>query len=636
MKSCVDRLHPVALAAACAVLPSLFLPSPVRAQSAPTPQLKENVVTATRTSQPIGDVVADVTIIDRETIERSGAVGLADILARVPGFQFTRNGGIGNSTNVFVRGGESRHTPVLIDGVRVESQTISGGASWSSIPISQIDRIEIVRGPTSAVYGSDAVAGMIQIFTKKGQGAFSPLVTVGYGSYNTRRVDLAASGAVGAVDYSVGLSEGSSDGFNVRPIAGQNPDADGYKSHGANARIGWQLHANHRLEANILQNHMDAQYDSGLTRDYRRISDLQTLGLAWQAQWSDRYSTRLSLSQGMDSTEEGANGSSPTLSYDKSTISALLLQNEYRIGAHLLSATLESRRDRFTLVGSAAVPTGSSAIQRSRSLDGVALGYGWSAGAHTVQFNARHDNDSEFGGKSTGSAAYAYAITPAWKASASAGTSFRVPTLYQRFSIYGVPTLRPESGRNVEVALKYTQGASQYGVTAYRNRVSDLLTFVSGNGPCTNGGPPTTVANRGCYANTALAQYTGLTFTAAETIGNVYLHASLDLQNPKNLATNRTLPRRSRQYGTFGAETRVGNWTVASDVLMASHTQDSDSSNVILPGYTLVNLSAATPLGRDWKLIAKLDNLTDKNYQTASTYASARRTLYVGLTWAPQ
>src|SRR6476620_3447231 len=111
----------------------------------------------------------------------------------------------------------------------------------------------------------------------------------------------------------------------------------------------------------------------------------------------------------MDSTEEGANGSSPTLSYDKSTISTLLLQNEYRIGAHLLSATLEGRRDRFTLVGSAAVPTGSSAIQRSRSLDGVALGYGWSAGAHTVQFNARHDNDSEFGGKSTGSAAYAYA-----------------------------------------------------------------------------------------------------------------------------------------------------------------------------------------------------------------------------------
>jgi vitamin B12 transporter len=138
------------------------------------PQLREMVVSATRSAQPIGDVVADVTIIDREAIERAGPVGLADILVRVPGIQITRNGGTGANTGVFVRGGESRHTPVFIDGVRVESQATAGGASWSNIPISLIDRIEVLRGPSSAVYGSDAVAGVIQIFTKKGQGPFAP------------------------------------------------------------------------------------------------------------------------------------------------------------------------------------------------------------------------------------------------------------------------------------------------------------------------------------------------------------------------------------------------------------------------------------------------------------------------------
>jgi vitamin B12 transporter len=630
---------PLALAAAfplafLAAFPALSQTTQV-AQAGATPQLKEMVVSVTRSAQPISDVVADVTIIDRETIERAGPVGLADILVRVPGIQITRNGATGANTSVFVRGGESRHTPVFIDGVRVESQTTAGGASWSNIPISLIDRIEVLRGPSGAVYGSDAVAGVIQIFTKRGQGPFAPSVTLGYGSYNTSRVELAASGSAGAFDYSLGLTQGQSDGFNARTIAGQNPDADGYKSLGANAKLGFQVNPDHRIEANVLQSHMDSQYDGGPTRDFRRIGDLQTLGLQWDAKWSDQYSTKLAITQGTDANEEGLNGSTPQISYDKSTISTLLFQNEYRIGAHLLSATLESRRDVFRLVGSAAVPAGTSAINRDRSLDGVSLGYGWSGGAHTVQFNARHDRDSEFGGKTTGSAAYAFALTPQWKVSTSAGTSFRVPTLYQRFSIYGTSTLKPESGRSVEAALKYSQGSSQYGVTVYRNRLTNLLSFVSGNGPCINGGPPTVLANRACYANTAQAQYTGLTLTAAETVGNVHIHGSLDLQNPKNLITNRTLQRRSRQYGTLGAEMPAGGWQLATDLVMASHTFDSDTSNVVLPGYSIMNLSATTALSRDWKLVAKLENLTDKIYQTANTYASARRTLYVGLTWAP-
>ncbi|WP_431095943.1 TonB-dependent receptor domain-containing protein [Polaromonas aquatica] len=642
MKTCVfhARLAALPLAAAAAFPAAFFAASPALSQTAAqagtAPQLKEMVVTATRSAQPIGDVIADVTVIDRETIERAGPVGLADVLVRVPGIQVTRNGGIGSNTSVFVRGGESRHTPVFVDGVRVESQTTAGGASWNNIPLSLIDRIEIVRGPSSAVYGSDAVAGVIQIFTKRGEGPFSPSVTVGYGSYNTSRVELAASGSAGAFDYSLGLTQGQSNGFNARTVATQNPDADGYKSLSANAKLGLQISPDHRVEANVLQSHVDAQYDGGLTRDFRRISDLQTLGLQWEAKWSGQYSTKLAITQGTDSGEEGLNGSTPQISYDKSTISTLLFQNEYRIGAHLLSATLESRRDVFRLVGSSAVPRGMSAINRDRSLDGVSLGYGWSGGAHTLQLNARHDTDSEFGGKTTGSAAYAFALTPQWKVSASAGTSFRVPTLYQRFSIYGTSTLKPESGRSVEMALKYSQGTAQYGVTAYRNRLTNLLSFVTGNGPCLNGGPPTVLSNRSCYANTAQAEYTGLTFTAAETLGNVHLHGSLDLQNPKNLVTGRTLQRRSRQYGTLGAEMPLGGWKLAADLVMASRTFDSDNSNVVLPGYSLVNLSATTALSRDWKLVAKLDNVTDKAYQTAGTYANGRRSVYVGLTWAPQ
>lgn len=613
MKTCVShaRLATLSLALAAAF--------PAFSQSSVPPQLKETVVTATRTEQPVGEVVADVTVIDREVIERSGAVGLVDVLARVPGIEITRNGGTASNSSVFVRGGENRHTAVLIDGVRVDAQTTSGGTSWNAIPLSQIERIEIVRGPTSAVYGSDAVAGVIQIFTKKGQGPFAPVLSMGYGSHHTHRLDFSASGSVDVFDYSFGVSEGSSGGFNARPIAGQNPDADGYKSSSANAKVGLQLAANQRLQATVLQSRVDSQYDSGLTRDYRRISRLQTAGLQLQSQWTDRYSTKVGLSQGTDEGEEVIGAA-----FDQTKIRNLLWQNEYKIGPHLLSATMEERESEFFL-------STAPRIERAKSQSGLGLGYAWSEGVHTVQLNTRHDKDSEFGGKSTGSAAYAIALTPQWKLSASAGTSFRVPTLYQRFSQYGVSTLRPESGRSAEIGLKYAQGSSEFGVVAYRNKMSNLLTFLSGASATACPRPAI-----GCYSNTAQAQYDGVTFSAAGKAGRFGVYGSLDIQNPRDVSLNKQLARRARHHATLGADTRIAGWAVAADLLLSGKRFDTVANTTVLPGYGLLNLSASTALSKEWKLVTKLDNLTDKVYQTASGYAMAGRTAYVGVTWAPQ
>lgn len=623
MKTCIDRARlavlPLALAAAFPVLSQT-----VQIAQAAAPQLGEMMVTATRSAQPIGDVVADVTIIDRDVIERSGALGIADVLARVPGFEITRNGGSGSNTSVFVRGGETRHTAVLIDGVRVESQTTSGGASWQSIPLSQIERIEIVRGPTSSVYGSDAVAGVIQIFTKKGAGAFSPVVSYGLGSYGTRKLDMSASGAKGAVDYSFGVSGASSVGFNARVLNGMNADSDGYSSNSFNGRLGFQASPNHRFEATMLKSRVDAQYDGGTTvatrlQDYHRVSKLQTTGLQWQAKWTDSYSTTLAWSLGTDRGEENIGGA-----IDQSRNKSLLWQNDFRLGAHLFSATIENRATQFLL---STVPT----VVRSKSQTGVGFGYGWTGGPHTVQLNVRRDNDSEFRNKSTGSAAYAFALTPQWKLSGSIGTSYRVPTLYQRFSQYGVPGLLPESGRSTEYALRYAQDSSQYGVTVYRNKLTNLLSFLSGASAAVCPSPVL-----GCYANTALAEYKGVTFSAAEKVGQFRLYGSLDLQDPRDLTTNRQLARRARQHATLGADTTVQGWNLSGDALVSgARNDDVTATPVVLPGYTLLNFSASRPISRDWKFLVRVDNLTDKIYQTANTYAQGRRSLYMGFTWAP-
>ena len=611
---------PKALTAALPVFAAL----PALSQPVAAPVLHETVVTATRMAQPTSDAVADITIIDRDTIERSAAAGVADLLARVPGIEIARNGGMGSNTSVFVRGGETRHTVVLVDGVRVDSQTTSGGANWAAMPLAQIDRIEIVRGPTSAAYGSDAVAGVIQLFTKKGQGAFAPSISYGVGSYGTRKMDFSASGSAGAVDYSMGLSGASSRGFNARPGALINPDADGYSSNSAQARVGLQVNAGHRLEATLLQSRLDAQYDGGslplsLTRDYHRVSKLKTTALQWRASWTDRYSSTVALNQSTDRGEESIGGA-----VDQTRINNLLWQNEYKLGAHLFSATVENSRTEFLL-------TTAPSVYRTKSQTGGGFGYGWSGGPHTVQFNVRRDRDSEFGGRSTGSAAYAFALTPQWRATASAGTSYRVPTLYQRFSQYGVATLVPEAGKNLEFGLKYAQGSSDYGVTVYRNRLTNLLSFLSGASAVACPNPVL-----GCYANVAAAQYQGVTFSASEKLGQFRLHGSLDLQNPKDLTTGRQLARRSRQHATVGVDTSVSGWNLSSDVLLSATRFDDITANpVVLPGYALINLSASTALSRNWKFVAKLDNATDTVYQTANTYAQSRRTLYVGLTWAP-
>ena len=614
-------LRPRRLALACAGLCVFTAQAQVNmadsallAQNLRAPALSETVVTATRTAQPLSDLVADVSIVDRDSIERSGATGLGDLLARLPGVEMSRNGGPGTTTSLFLRGAESRFTAVYIDGVRMDSQS-TGGAAWESIPLGLIDRIEVLRGPAGAVYGSDALGGVIQIFTKRGEKGFAPFVSVGVGNRGTTKLEAGVSGASGTVDYALGLLRDESDGFNARPIAGQNPDKDGYRNTAGNARVGVQLNSVHRLEGTLMVGDTNSGYDSGLGKDDRNLHTMHALGLHWQAQWSSAYKTKFSVTDSRDEYE-----TKPSVYLSDTRLRGYLFQNEWREGAHLVTAALERREDHLE----------NNPIDRDRSQNGVALGYGYNAGGHTVQVNVRHDEDSEFGGKGTGSVAYGYAITPQWRATASVGTAFRAPTLYQRFSQYGVASLRPESARNAELGLRYAQGDSSFSAVAYRNRVTNLISFVDASA-CSP------LQTQGCYANTR-AEYKGVTLAASHRLGPVQLRGSLDLQRLRDLDTGKQLARRAKHHGTFGADTVVAGWTLGAEVQASGRRYDYDTvgNTYVLGGYTLVNLYASTRIARDYTLLARVDNLADKDYQLVRNYATAGRTLFVGLKWAPQ
>lgn len=603
----------------CASALAVLAAFPALAQNQSAGTLGEVVVTAMRTEQPLTDVLADISIIDRDVIERSGAIGVADVLRRLPGITITQTGGAATPTSVYIRGAESRFTAVFIDGVRVDSQS-TGGAPWESIPLLQVERIEVLRGPAAAIYGSDSVAGVVQIFTKQGVKGFAPSVRMGLGSDNTREVSVSLLGGSDDVDYALGLGQSETDGFNAKPSG--NPDRDGARSRSFSGRLGWTLQPGHKLELTALDNDLTAGYDANpvSAADDQTQRHLQTIGLNWTARWSDVWRSRLSLTRGTDHYE-----TSPSVYVTDTQISSYLLHNEWRVGPGLLTAALERRED--------ALENASTTPQTTqRSQNAVALGYGFRSGAHTLQVNARQDDDSEFGNQSTGSLAYGYELFQGVRVTASKSTGFRAPTLFQRFSIYGVPTLTAETSDNTEAAIRWQAGLSQASLVVYRNDVENLINYVSGPGSCING----TGTYAGCYGNTGQARLSGTTLTGSTQWAGANWGASIDWLNPINTLTDKVLARRARKQATLTADMPVREWRLSAEWQYAGERFDDASNKVRLAPYSLVNLSATRPVARDWELLARVTNLADKDYVLANGYATAGRTVYVGLTWSPK
>jgi len=574
--------------------------------------LPDTVVTAARVAQPLTDVLADVTLIDRPQIEASGAVNIVDLLQRQPGLELSRGGGPGTVTSMLLRGGETRFTAVYIDGVRVDSQA-TGGPPWEAISLAQVERIEIVRGPAAAVYGSDAIAGVIQIFTRQGDGPFTPYVGVGAGNLHTGKLEAGFAGKSGAFDYSLGVARELSHGYNSMPAS--NPDRDGYRQSSASGRLGWQLNADHRIDLTGTWTKMDAQYDGFLPGlDDHNLNRLATLGASWSARWTPNYSTRVSLSESAQEYE-----TVPSPYFTRTRLRNMLFHNEWRQGGHTFTAALERRADHL-FTNDFFNPV----IDRSRHQNALALGYGYTGGAHTVQLNLRHDRDSEFGGQTTGGIAYGYGFAPGWRATAAIGTAFRVPTLYQRFSEFGQPALQPEKSRNIELGLRWKQGAGRFELSAYRNRVRDLINF-GAPGPC--------ASFWGCFENAGRARLQGVGIAGAHRVGGVNLSASLDLQQPRSTGTGKLLARRAQRTLKLAADTRVAGWTLGAEWQAVSHRWDNAANTVRLGGYGRVNLYARATIARQWDLLVRLDNLTDKGYQLAGDYATPPRSIFVGLRW---
>ncbi len=590
--------------------------------------LPEVVVTASRFARPVKEVLADVTVIDRQQIEESGATTVLQLLSVQPGLQV--GGFNAGGDKVYIRGGEARMTGLLIDGVRVGGQDgnqVGGGVNWELVPLRDIERIEIVRGPSSVLYGADAMAGVVQIFTRKGQQGFHPSLSFGAGSYNTQKVTAGARGGVGDWDYAFSIASSQTDGFDTYKSVAHTPTTEGSNNHDASLRLGYQLNDVHRIDITSSQNRLQYRsvdiYGNNNYEDTTTNGNLQASSASWHARWSDTLNSTIRASRSMTSY---MSNTYPAWDYF-TVLDGVSADAQWKGLGGLWSSFVERKKDAFSAAENYSYGAlSNTAIDSSRSVNAMGLGYTTTVGASEFQLNARRDDDSVYGPNSTGVLSYAYAVTPAVRFGASTGTSYRTPTLEQLLGYYGSTSLSPESGRSNELSLAYAQSASQARLVYYSNVYSNLLS--SGTTSCS--------AGQFCWYNVDAASVEGATLSGAHSLGRVRLTGSLDLLNPRNNATGKYLSLRARQVAVLGAEMPWNDWVFGAEIQDVGASFDNADNSTVNQAYTLLNLRAAYNLDRDWSVSMRINNASDQSYQQVSGYSTAGCNFFTTLQWAPK
>jgi len=612
---------PVTRQAAAVSLALAVISSSAFAQAS-LPAADTVVVTATRTPQRALDVVADTVVITAEEIARSGAGSVADVLQRQRSIEITRNGPAGNATSVFLRGANANQVVVLIDGVRIGSSTL-GTAAWNAVPLAAIDRIEVVYGPLSTLYGADAIGGVVQIFTRKGEGAPRATASVGIGSNGTRQADASIAGGTAgehAVSYAFGAGYEDADGFSAaRPGAyGYNPDKDGYRRRNANGRVSMAIAPGHEIGGQFLVSRLYNQYDNGDNFDAYGDSDLNTYALFMTNQIMPNWRSTMQLARSEDKQFDLGGVEDWNTSQIDTKQDEFSWQNDIAIGQDTLQLLYAHRQEKVD----ASALVDNNGDDRKRITNSFAASYSARRGNHLVDVSARQDR-SIYGHKNTGAAGYAYDFGNGLRANASVGTSFRAPTFNELYYPgYGYPDNRPEKGRNREVGLRYDGNGYQVDATYFHNRLTDMLITAT---PCPD------VRFAYCAYNVNKALLEGFSLAAATRFMGVDLRGSLDWQDPRDETTGKQLARRAKKHASFGADYTVGTLKTGAELVLSGERFDNASNTTRLGGYGLLNLHSTWQFNPDWSLLLRVNNVADKNYETARFYGTSGRTWFAAL-----
>ena len=588
---------------------------------APDAQL---VVTASRTEQILTDVLPHTTVLGRDAIEQSQVADLPTLLAREAGFQFTQSGGRGSQATAFLRGAASLQVLVLVDGVPMTKQDTTGAVSLEHIVLDQVDRIEIVRGNVSAIYGSGAVGGVIQVFTRQPRGGASAHATMEAGSQGSSRLSLGTQGKKGDLGYAIAVGRVSTDGINAaNPLqtVNANPDRDGYRNDNHSVHLSYDLGPDHKVGWRSTRFNGRFDYDvpgsySAPTDVHKGTARIDSNTLYWSGRFHPDWSSRLSYSDASERNTTATVGGYSFTTQAQTRTRLLSWTHQFNLQSMVFSAGVDHQIQNIDTATDHV-----SGLTRQRTADAVYAGLVYTRSSHSAQFNVRHDDVQGSAARDSVYLGYGYDLNRQWKLIASHATAFNVPPLGYLYDPYsGNPDLRPETAKTSEVGLQWASGAHRWRSTWFDTRTRDLLLYDMSTWQ---------------FSNISSVKNKGLETSYSARMGATDLRASLTLQDPVNEATGQQLVRRAKTLASASLSQNIGPLTLGGSVRYMGSRPDLEG-RPRLSSAVLLDLTARYALSRQWTLYGRVDNATDSDYQTAYGYKQLPRTVYVGLSWKTQ
>ncbi len=580
----------------------------------PTNNEIEIIITAGRKAQTADETLAPVTVITRQEIEQTQASSIAEVLEQTPGLSLTSSGYMGKQTSVHLRGTNDNHVLVLIDGVKVGSATL-GTTPLELFPLAQVERIEIVRGPRSSLYGSEAIGGVIQIFTRKGSGSkgIQPQASASYGSFNTAKASVGVSGGSGeGTWFNLNAATEHTDGVNSQDVytvylpdftIGEvsEADKDGYKNNSVSLRAGNRFENGMNAEAGVMQAQGESEFDG----QYQNENHFKQQVIHGKFSAPIGSSTTLTAQLGHSLDKQDSYKDSVFQERFQTKRSSATLQADMQLGAAgNVTAGLDQIKDKISGTTDYAVT--------SRKNTGLFASYQLTVDDNKFDISVRQDDNEQFGKKATGGIAFAHEFSEGLRVTASYGTAFKAPTfndLYYPFS--GNADLKPENSKNLELGIAGRLARGEWAIAAFQNNIDDLIQWRD------------TGAGIWKPMNVAAAKINGLELSAAQRLGAWQVSGNATFQQPEVASGEQAgdlLVNRPKQIFNLDAERQLGRVSIGA-AIHAEGRRYNDTANLEpLAGFGTLDLRAKYSLNRDLAVSAKLANVLDKDYELRKGY----------------
>lgn len=583
---------------------------------ASTPSSLESlIVTATRGLQPT-ESLRDATVITREDLDAAGPLSLGEVLERRAGVELRATGGAGQPEGIFIRGAGSAQTLVLVDGLRVGSAT-AGTTSIENIPLDMIERIEVVKGPLSSLYGSEAAGGVIQIFTR-GKTVPHLFATAAYGTDQDRRASagLATADDANNLSLSMGVRKVDAPSATNPRSPSYFPDRDPYENAYATLHAAHRMWTGETLAFEAFVSRARTSFDAGAPADGSSPDDRsdQTIAgvrLSSSAQFATWWASRIILGYGLDNLVYHGQypGRFETRQDQASWINEFgITQGSVVLGAETVRESVlpdiftRSRRD-----------TNSAFASVHQSLYGQQL-----------EASARRDDVDGFGTNNTGSLSYGLDWPSVARISVTWARGFRAPTFNDLYgpSVPGYapnPNLQPERSQSREAAVRSPAAAAlQWSLTAFDNRLEDLIVYSP---------------SAATVFNVDRARVRGVEAAVSATWAHLLWRAALTAQRPRNDVTGLRLQGRADRFGTLEATRVFGAWTAGLSMLASGERFDSvdEAPDSRLPGYAIVDARLRYAYDKHWSAQLTANNLADRHYESAVGYDAPRRGVFLSV-----